>query len=212
MDRQRWAWLCALAAAAFFGPEQASAADVASSGHWPPWSLVALGCLLGVALSAVVAYGWLLLPLLDAARACNRVAAGDLSPTLREAGPLPLRSVARVFNTVLADFQEVLLLFAYFLRSARASIQVLRERSDGDPRGNAVRSLCAATLDDLDSMQEMIQGFHYFRVRIERGTITDTGVGTEGATNGAGSRHRPASVERLAAVARLADREGSDHE
>ena len=211
MDRQRAQRWCALAAAAILSPKGASAAGSASPGDWPAWALVSSGCLLGVALSVVVAYSWVLRPLMRAARTCNRVAAGDLSRTLRETGPAPLRSMAKVFNTVLADFQEVLLLFAYFLRSAKASIQVLREHADGDPRSNAVRSLCASTLDDLSAMQEMIEGFRYFRVRIASGTITDTGVGSDGETDGAGLR-RPPSAQRLADVAGLLDREGPDHE
>jgi hypothetical protein len=144
--------------------------------EWPPWLLVALGSAVGAAGGAVFCAAWLLLPLLGAARTCKRVAAGDLSETLPESGPRPLRAVAKVFNTVLADFQEVLLLFAHFLRSASASIQALRELADGPASGNTVRSLCAGTLDDLRNMQEMIEGFRYFRVRIEGGAITDAGA------------------------------------
>lgn len=148
--------------------------------QWPAWMLLSVGGILGFAGAVCFAFAWIIRPLLAAARACDRVAAGDLSESLAEVGPAPLRLMAKVFNTVLADFQEVLLLFAYFLRSAQTSIQVLREQADGPGAGNAVRSLCASTLDDLRSMQEMIEGFRYFRVRIESGTVTDSGVRLEG--------------------------------
>jgi hypothetical protein len=151
----------------------------------PAWMLFCAGVFLGSAATLGVLGVFVLRPLYVAGRACELLAAGDISQSLQESGPAPLRSIARMFNTVLADFQEVLLLFAYFLRSAQTSIQVLREQADEPGAGNAVRSLCATTLDDLRAMQEMIEGFRYYRVRIESGTVTDTGVsikGGEGST------------------------------
>jgi hypothetical protein len=182
-------------------------------GHeWPAWLLVSAGCVLGVCGCAGAGFGWIVYPMLCAARTCDRVAAGDLSQTLQEVGPRPLRVVARVFNTILADFQEVLLLFAYSLRSAKTSIQLLREQADRPGGSNAIRSLCASTLDDLRQMQEMIEGFRYFRVRIESGSVTDAGVRPAGRSDGmSGAGARPCDSARNPDGS-VVKREGSDHE
>jgi methyl-accepting chemotaxis protein len=180
--------------------------------QWSPWLSMSAAFVLGIAASVAAGYGWIVRPMILAARTCDRVAAGDLSETLREVGPPPLKAVARVFNTILADFQEVLLLFAYFLRSAKTSIQLLREQADAASGGNAVRSLCASTLDDLKHMQEMIEGFRYFRVRIESGTVTDAGVRPKEDLDGTcGGKPRAGGVRR-APDASVVKRKVFDHE
>jgi HAMP domain-containing protein len=140
------------------------------------WGLLVLGFLAGVACCAVIAYLGVLRPLRRTAAACARVAAGDVSQTLPEGGPRPLRATATVFNTVLADFQEVLLLFAYFLRSARSSLQGLESRVARAACDQEIRGLVSSVLVDVARMQDMVEGFKYFRVRIESGTIVDDGV------------------------------------
>ncbi len=128
---------------------------------------------------AVVAAGasWLAWggPLSRAARACRSRAATDLSQTLPEEGPESLRTLARTLNDLEADFQEVLLLFAHMVRSARASADLLRplaeDRSDS-PDGPRVR----AVLADIDEMQATIRDFRYFRVSLDDGVIRDAGA------------------------------------
>lgn len=165
----------ATACIAIFGCS-AMALATGLGGIWPAWMLVLFGFLVGLLSATLLAYVGIVRPLRIAARACDRVAAGDISQSLPESGPDALRTMAKVFNTVLADFQEVMLLFAYFVRSAQASLKILRDQADDTATRNTVRSLCSSTLDDLRSMQEMIEGFRYFRVRIEKGTVTDSGV------------------------------------
>ena len=146
------------------------------AGSWPCWACALAGFAVGAAVSAGATLVCYQRPLARAGRVCRRVESGDLSETVPESGPSDLRALARVLNTLLADFQEVLLLFAYLLRSARTSMHLLHERVNAEAGDNASRSLAATILDDLSRMQEMVEGFKYFRVRIESGTITDTGL------------------------------------
>jgi len=90
-------------------------------------------------------------------------------------GPPSLRAIARTLNDVEADFQEVLLLFAHMVRSARASADLLRPLvSDeaGSPEAERIR----AVLADIDEMQATIRDFRYFRVSLDDGLIRDAGV------------------------------------
>lgn len=144
------------------------------------WMIGILAFLLGAAVSALVTLLWLHIPLARAAEVCLRLESGDISHTVPEVGPVQLRTLARVLNAVLADFQEVLLFFAHLLRSARTSATILGDRVQSDACDNAIRSLVAAVRGDLQQMQEIIEGFRYFRVRLEDGTITDAGVSTTG--------------------------------
>lgn len=138
-----------------------------------------LGPLLWFAAGAAVATGasWVVWvgPLSRVARACRARAATDLSRTLPEVGPPSLRAIARTLNDVEADFQEVLLLFAHMVRSARASADLLRPLvSDeaGSPEAERIR----AVLADIDEMQATIRDFRYFRVSLDDGLIRDAGV------------------------------------
>lgn len=114
-------------------------------------------------------------PLARVARACRARAATDLSRTLPEEGPPSLRSIARTFNDVEADFQEVLLLFAHMVRSARASADLLRPFASG-ATGSSEAERVREVLADIDEMQATIQDFRYFRVSFDDGVIRDAGV------------------------------------
>lgn len=131
--------------------------------------------LAGVAVTAGAS--WLVwgAPLSRAARACRTRTATDLSRTLPEEGPESLRTLARTLNDLEADFQEVLLLFAHMVRSARASADLLRSlRVDeaSSPDGSSVH----AVLEDIDEMQATIRDFRYFRVSLDDGVIRDAGA------------------------------------
>lgn len=129
------------------------------------------GFLAGAAATVVLFQLAVVDPLLAAASACGRVAGGDLSATVPERGPAPLRAMTSVLNTVLADFQEVLLLFAHSLHSVRSGLGGLdarRHGADGDS--------LARVVEEIAEMQRMLEGFRYFRVRLQGGAITDTGV------------------------------------
>jgi methyl-accepting chemotaxis protein len=114
-------------------------------------------------------------PLFRVARACRSRAATDLSRTLPEEGPSSLRSIARTFNDVEADFQEVLLLFAHMVRSARASADLLRPLAS-DVTGSSEAERVREVLADIDEMQATIKDFRYFRVSLDDGVIRDAGV------------------------------------
>jgi hypothetical protein len=114
-------------------------------------------------------------PLSRVAGACRARAATDLSRTLPEVGPSSLRAIARTLNDVEADFQEVLLLFAHMVRSARASADLLRPLASdatGSPEAGRIREV----LEDIDEMQATISDFRYFRVSLDDGLIRDAGV------------------------------------
>jgi methyl-accepting chemotaxis protein len=160
------------------------------------WPAVLAGFFAGIGCAAAVVGIRVMRPLTSLAEVCSRVATGDLSQTVPERGPRQLRAAATVFNAVLADFQEVLLLFAYFLRSARASLQDLGSRAHADGGDGDIAGLLSSVLNDVTRMQEMVEGFKYFRVRIDRGTITDTGVIRNPAPGLAGS---PALDDRAGA-------------
>jgi hypothetical protein len=126
---------------------------------------------------AATGVSWLVwgAPLSRAARACRKRTATDLSRTLPEEGPESLRTLARTLNDLEADFQEVLLLFAHMVRSARASADLLRSLATDEadsPDGPCVR----AVLADIDEMQATIRDFRYFRVSLDDGVIRDAGA------------------------------------
>jgi len=137
------------------------------------WQLVAAGVLLGLWLAGVAAYVAYHRPLRRVATLCLRLTSGDLSPTVDESGPQSLKAIARVLNSILADFQEVLLLFVVLLDTARTSMRLLQEHAD-EHCDNTVRSLTASVLGDLSQLRGIIGGFKYYRVRIEDGTLTHT--------------------------------------
>ena len=114
-------------------------------------------------------------PLSRVARVCRARAATDLSRTLPEEGPPSLRAIARTFNDVEADFQEVLLLFAHMVRSARASADLLRPFAS-DAMGSSESERVREVLADIDEMQATIRDFRYFRVSLDDGVIRDAGV------------------------------------
>jgi hypothetical protein len=112
-------------------------------------------------------------PLVQAAGACGRIAEGDLSATVPELGPAPVRKTMSVLNTVLADFQEVLLLCAHGLHSIRRALDAAPAGQECPPPG--AEALRQARLE-VEELQRMLEGFRYFRVKLADGTITDTGV------------------------------------
>lgn len=139
-----------------------------------PLSLV-LSFIAGVAVAAGAFWFVWGRPLFRVARACRARAATDLSRTLPEEGPPSLRAIARTFNDVEADFQEVLLLFAHMVRSARASADLLRPFASG-ATGSSEAERVREVLADIDEMQATIRDFRYFRVSLEDGVIRDAGV------------------------------------
>lgn len=143
-----------------------------------PETAVALAAgVAGVAAGAAVAAALYERALRRTARACSGMRSGDLSATLPEEGPAPLRALARAFNDLEADFQEVLLLFAHSIRSARESAELLRDHLvNVDDTWTRNGRSAAEILADIDQMQSMVQDFKYFRVTIEGGTIRDTGI------------------------------------
>lgn len=145
---------------------------------WCSWVVGLGGFLVGVAATTLAFHFRYQHPLARVAGVCAQLGSGDLSQTIPEIGSRHLRALVRVLNTVLADFQEVLLLFAHLLRVAKASVQMLKDRADAND-GNAMRSLVVDLVGDLGQMEEIIEGFRYFRVRIERGAITDIGLETK---------------------------------
>lgn len=188
------------------------AAPLSIAAGWPAWAYGALAFLLGVGLSGVVSFVWFYLPLRQAAKVAVRLGAGDLSRTVPEAGPRQLRVLVRVLNTLLADFQEVLLLFAYHLRSAHASSNLLRNRVQTDACDNVIRGLVAGIQGDLSQMQEMVQGFKYFRVRVESDAITDEGVLPREAPGGQSTASPSPSPDDKNSGAAMSTKEESRHE
>ncbi|MCP4654975.1 MAG: hypothetical protein GY856_06095, partial [bacterium] len=71
-----------------------------------------------------------------------------------------------------------LLLFAHLVRSALHSARMLQIYVVGRSGIESDRRRAAEIIEDVDQMQEMIREFEYFRVRIEDGTIVDTGIDT----------------------------------
>jgi HAMP domain-containing protein len=146
----------------------------------PVWFLVPAGALLGAAAASVGLWQWFVARWTEQARrlatACRQVECGDLSRTVPEDGPAPLAEVARAVNTLTADFQEVLLLFAHLVRSARLTVRSLQRHLRSEPAHELDRLRAAQIMSDIEQMEEMISDFKYFRVRIEDDAIVDTGV------------------------------------
>jgi methyl-accepting chemotaxis protein len=132
----------------------------------PAWVVLAVGMLAGGAVVAAGVHSLVLAPLSRMASTCESLGFGNLSATFPESGPVPLREVGRTMNTMTADFQEVLLLVAHAARSMRQAVN-----SDGGRLLELERG--------LSEVESMVQDFRYFRVRLEDGGITDTGVATE---------------------------------
>ncbi len=172
-SRYRPAWLAAVPAALLVP----AAAALLHSGRIPLWVAFTVAFALGVGLATLCF--WLLLyrPLSRAAAACRRIDSGNLNLTVPEKGPRPLRELAQVTNNTAADFQEVLLLFAHLVRSALHSARMLQIYVVGRSGIESDRRRAAEIIEDVHQMQEMIREFEYFRVRIDDGTIVDTGIG-----------------------------------
>jgi hypothetical protein len=140
------------------------------------WLVVVVAFSLGAGFTGVVFYLVCYRPLRLAAGACHQVLSGDLSHTVPEVGPAPLREMARVTNNMAADFQEILLLFAHLSRSALRSGQLLQVHVAKEGASEADRRHAAEIVEDACEMQEMIQDFKYFRVRFDHGCIIDSGL------------------------------------
>lgn len=154
--RTSWAWWLSslgLLAVAF---------GITFSTNAPEWVVLGVGVLTGGAVTAAAGHTLVLAPLDRVAVTCRRLGVGNLSATVPEQGPAPLREVGRTVNSMAADFQEVLLLVAHAARSMRQAINGQGERLELD------RS--------LTEVEAMITDFRYFRVRLDGGCITDTGV------------------------------------
>ncbi len=150
------------------------------AGSLPAWGLVAGGAVLGVIICAVWFQLRFSLPLSRLQQVTRSLEGGDLSPTLPETGPPVLHMIARSVNSMLADFQEVLLLFAHLLRSTRRAakrLQTIRNGSseDGGDREPADRAV-DEIIESIAQMEEMIHDFRFFRVRIEDSMIIDLGI------------------------------------
>jgi HAMP domain-containing protein len=137
--------------------------------------LFVLAFTLGALVSGLTLWLWLYRPLLRVRAGCRRISSGDLSHTLPEDGPTAVAEMARFNNSLAADFQEILLLFAHLARSAMSSARLLQEhvvdRLGTDDRGRA-----SEIIEDIHQMQEVIEEFKYFRVCFEDGRIIDTGL------------------------------------
>jgi len=137
--------------------------------------LLLAGFLAGTVCATVACWAFWGVPLARAARACGRRAATDLSRTLPEEGPRPLRLLTRTLNDLEADFQEVLLLFSHMSRSARASADLLRpiaSEASGSPSAERIHEVLA----EMEAMEATIRDFRYFRVSIDDGVIRDAGA------------------------------------
>jgi hypothetical protein len=143
-----------------------------SGGTGVPEAPVLIG--LGGAFAIGFAAAWWIWarPLGVVAAECRRRRSTDLSRALPETGPRSLLTLARTFNDLQVDFQEVLLLFAHLARSARVSADLLRPLASAstEAEGDRVREVLA----DVEEMQDTIRDFSYFRVALDGGLIRDT--------------------------------------
>jgi len=163
-------------------------AGVAFAGGTAGWPNRVAAFAAGVAATAAVFYVRLLAPLAEMTTACLSVKSEDLSLTVPERGTRNLRTLARVINGMAADFQEVLLLFAHMARSARQWVPLLERSVAGSNATDAERRMVAATVGQIDQIQEIISAFKFFRVTLEGDAIIDRGVNPSRVPAGAGRR------------------------
>ena len=126
---------------------------------------------LGASVGILVGYAWAQFywkkRVGEAADFSRALEYGKLGESLDEGGHPSFRILARNLNGVSANFQEILLLFVHHVRNLRLSI-------DAAGRGKIMKK--QDLLNELREMDQVLNDFDYYRVRIEGDSITDTGV------------------------------------
>ncbi len=130
-----------------------------------PMVPILLGASVGALLGYVLGRADCLRRVREAAELARAIEHGKLDRTLSEQGPRDFRKLAGSLNGVAANFQEILLLFAHHVRHLKDSVEA---RGAEAGRGQEL-------LDELAEMDQVLHDFDYYRVRIEDGSITDTG-------------------------------------
>jgi HAMP domain-containing protein len=136
------------------------------------WVAVAFAA--GFAASSAIHWRRVDRPLARSRRIAEHVESGNLSETFPHTGPEDLRILNRLLNTLLADFQEILLLFAHL--SAEA-IEVIDARDSGvTETASHDRTRWRTVRQTLAHMRGVVESFTFFGVQIRGKTITDAGI------------------------------------
>ena len=134
------------------------------------WVMLGVGAIIGALGAGAVCWWIVWRPLGASARVANHVTCGNLSETFPDSGPADLKMMNRLLNTLLADFQEILLLFEHLNSSALGAMGRCVED------GSAGRSDQATVRSALLEMKSVIESFTFFGVEVREGVIRDTSI------------------------------------